>query len=146
MLEVFGKPNATESGENATRTIGGAVIELAEETKGETATKKRIENIGGILFQKAKGEMKTKGGKLRKTNVGGALVVRSKKQLSLTGAEKIKILSLTGHHTGANDLTLKVKDTTIVMKNGVMKIYAPKTIAFKISGSNQLGADQSFQN
>ena len=146
VLEVFGKPNATESGENATRTIGGAVIELAEETKGETATKKRIENIGGILFQKAKGEMKTKGGKLRKTNVGGALVVRSKKQLSLTGAEKIKILSLTGHHTGAKDLTLKVKNTTIVMKNGVMKIYAPKTIAFKISGSNQLGADQSFQN
>ncbi len=146
VLEVFGKPNATESGKSTKRSISGVVIELAEETKGETATKKRIENIGGALFQKAKGEMKTKGGKLRKTTVGGALIIRSKKQASLTGAEKIKIESLTGHHTGANDVTLKVKDTTIVMKNGVMKIYAPKTIAFKISGSNQQGADQSFQN
>lgn len=146
VLEVFGKPNATESGKSTKRSIGGAVIELAEETKGETATKKRVELIGGVLFQKAKGEMKTKGGKLRKTTVAGAMIVRSKKQLSLTAAEKIKILSLTGSHKGDNDVTFKVKDTTIVIKSGVMRIYAPKTIALKISGSNQMGADLSFQN
>jgi type VI secretion system secreted protein VgrG len=145
VLEVFKKSNATEAGENAIRVIGGAAIELAEENKAETTVKKRIETIGAVLFQKAGGEMKTKGGELRRTNVAGSLTVRSVKQLAITGAEKIKTLSATASHTASKDVTLKVKNTTIVLKDGVIKIVTPTAISLKISGENQQGAGQSFQ-
>ena len=145
VLEMTDKSNATEVGENGTRRIGAAAIEIATENKAETTTKKRIENIGGVLFQKAKGELKIKAGERRKTKVGVFLSVDATKQLNLSGAEKFEMESGLATHQASKTLTLKVKDTSILMENDVLKIDAKKTIRLEVSGNNHQGADKSEQ-
>lgn len=145
VLEMSNKNNGTEVGENGKRLVGGAIIELATENKAETATKKRIETIGGILFQKAKKELKIKTGKKRFTKVGAFYTANSQKQLSISGAEELSMLSATATHQGTKSVTLKVQDTTVVLKGGVINIETKKTITLKISGENNQGAGNSQQ-
>ncbi len=145
VIEISKDNNSTQSGENTNKLVFGCVTELAEDSKAETAVKKRSETISGFLFQKAEGEMKTKAGKKRKTTVGTNLDIQSKKQLSITAVEKLKTLSATAACEGTEDITLKVQDTNITLKGGVLKIEAPSTITLKISGSNQQGATHSYQ-
>ena len=111
----------------------------------ETTTKKRIETIGGVLFQKAKKELKIKTGKKRLTKVGAVYSASSQKQLSISGAEELSMLSATATHKGTKTVTLKVGDTVVLLKDGVIKIETKKDIALKVSGSNDQGAGKSEQ-
>jgi type VI secretion system secreted protein VgrG len=145
VLEMTDKSNATEVGENGKRTIGGACIELADETKAETTTKKRVENVAGILFQKAKGEIKIKAGEKRKTKVGVLLSVDADKHINISGAEELHMESGTATHEGSKTLTLKVQDTSILLKDGLLKIDAKKTISLEVTGKNNQGSGKSDQ-
>jgi type VI secretion system secreted protein VgrG len=145
VLEMTDKSNATEVGENGTRVVGGAAIEIAQDNKAETATKKRVETISGVVFQKAKGELKIKAGEKRKTKVGLFLSVDAQKQLNLSGAEKLEMESGTANHQASKTLTLKVQDTSILLKDGLLKIDAKKTISLEVSGTNNQGSGKSEQ-
>lgn len=145
VLEMSLKNNGTEVGENGTRIVGGAAIEFATENKAETTTKKRNEVVGGVLFQKAKKELKIKTGKKRTTKVGAVYSASSQKQLSISGAEELSMHSATATHQGTKTVTLKVGDTTVVLKGGVINIETKKTITLKISGENNQGAGKSQQ-
>lgn len=145
VLEVSAKNNGTEVGENGKRIVGGAIVELAAENKAETATKKRIETIGGVLFQKAAKELKVKAGLKRLTKVGAIYSADSQKQLSISGAEELSMLSATATHKGTKTVTLKVSDTVVLLKDGLIKIETKKEVALKISGKNDQGAGKSEQ-
>jgi hypothetical protein len=55
------------------------------------------------------------------------------------------MLSASATHHGTKSLTLKVADTTVVLKSGVIKIETKKTITLKVSGENNQGAGKSQQ-
>jgi len=145
ILEVTNKSNATEAGENGARIVGGASIELATENQAETATKKRVETVGGVLFQQAARELKIKAGEIRSTQVGGMLSIQAQKQLSVTGAETLEVRSDTAAHQASKTVTLKVQDSTVLLKDGLIKIETLSTISLKVSGENNQGAGKSEQ-
>jgi len=145
VLEVTNKSNATETGENGARIVGGAIIELAQENKAETASKKRIETIGGILFQKTAKELKIKAGEKRSTKIGAVLSIDSKKKLSISAAEELAMKSATATHEGKKTVTLKVQDTVVLLKEGVIKIETKSAITLRVSGANNQGTGKSEQ-
>ncbi|MBK8259155.1 MAG: type VI secretion system tip protein VgrG [Polyangiaceae bacterium] len=145
ILEVSNKSNGTEVGENGVRIVGGAIVELARENKSETAAKKRIEMVGGILFQKAKKELKITTGKQRKTKVGAILIADAKKHLSISAADELSVFSNTAVHEGKKTVTLKVGESTVLLKEGVIKFETPQIVTLKVSGENNQGTGKSEQ-
>ena len=145
-LEVSLKTNGRDAGAIYALTVGGAIVEIAKGDKSENAGQGRAETIGGVLFSKAGEEAKTEVAKNRITTVGGALRVKSKGLLSLIGKEKFAAKSVLGEHTASQSLTIKVGESIITLKDGLIKIVAPQTIAMKISADNQQGSDKSIQN
>jgi type VI secretion system secreted protein VgrG len=145
-LEVSIKTNGTTAGVAYALTVGGVIVEIAKGDKSESAARGRAETIGGVLFSKAGEEAKTEVATNRITTVGGALRVKSKGLLTLTGKEKLTAKSALSEHTAGQSLTVKVGESIITLKDGLIKIIAPQTIAMKISAENQQKSDKSIQN
>ncbi|MBW2458480.1 MAG: type VI secretion system tip protein VgrG [Deltaproteobacteria bacterium] len=146
VLEASLGSNSLAASTGMVITVGGAVIEGAMADKSEASTYARAETIGGVCFTKAKEEIKVNAGKSRITTVGGALKVDAKGLIAVAGLEKLTTKSLTQEHLATTELTLKVGDTSITMKEGLIQLDAPDTIAFDVESDNILGSSESHQN
>jgi hypothetical protein len=83
--------------------------------------------------------------KTRKTNVAGGLAVQAEKELTLTGAEKITTKSPTATLDGTTDITMRVGDTLVMLKDGLIKVKANDTITMRVSGASNEGSGKSTQ-
>jgi len=145
VTEQFEGKHNRQYGKECQIQVGGSVLETAKETKTETANKERKEKIGGLQLVHAKGEVQLRVTQNRETTVGGALLAKATKELTLTGAEKFVSHSPTMNLNGAADITLKVGDTVVLMKDGIIRIDAPQQIAMVTDASNDQGAGKSKQ-
>ncbi|MBW2459735.1 MAG: type VI secretion system tip protein VgrG, partial [Deltaproteobacteria bacterium] len=132
ILETSLSTNGNIGGLVYALTVGGAIVEIAGKQKGESAAKARVETIGGVVFSSVDGEWKTEVGKNRFTNVGAIKNVTAAKELTLTGKEKFSAVSAIGQYQSEQELTFKVGETELCMKDGLIKINAPETVAMKI--------------
>jgi type VI secretion system secreted protein VgrG len=145
ILEASLKSNSVGGSIGMSTVVGGAIIELAKEAKSEAASKARAETVGGVVFTKAKEDVKIEAGKIRATTVGGALKVDAKKDMVLVGTEKISIESLTQEHVAVDDVTLKVGDSVVTMKEDLIKVVSG-TISITIESNSNMGSEESYQN
>jgi type VI secretion system secreted protein VgrG len=145
ILEASLKDNSLSASKGMVVAIGGAMIEVAKAMKNEAATYARTETVGGVIFSKAKGEHKVAVGDKRITTVGGLMKVDAAKELSLNGAELLSLESLSQKHEASTSVTFAIGNTTLTMKEGVIHILTPK-IALNVTGTNNLGAEESYQN
>ena len=65
--------------------------------------------------------------------------------MTLTGTEKFTSESQTATFTGPQGIHFKVKDTNVILKNGVLEVDANQDIKLTISGSNDQGASKGSQ-
>lgn len=145
VIEKYKTGSRTQSGEQMELTVGGSVLEVAQQSKVESTSADRTEKVGGMIFTKTEGELKIRVNKTRETKVGGALAIKAEKDLTLTGAEKIRATMPTATLDGTSDVTLKVGDTEILLKGGLIKVKAKDTISMLVSGTNTQGSGKSTQ-
>ena len=145
VLEQYKSGHRTEIGETLDLTVGGSLVEMCRDTNMQSTNVSRFESVGGMWFTKAGGEHQVRVEDMRVTTVAGSCTAQASKELTLTGAEKFITQSPTALCDGATDITLKVGDTVVLMKDGLITIKAPQKISFLISGSNEQGASMSSQ-
>jgi len=145
ILEASIGSNAARADGNAMVTVGGAVIELAGGNKTTTTELGRIETVGGLVLTKAKGEITLGAGKRRRTTVGGTLQITSGKLLSLSAKKSVKVSSPIQTLKGTKEITLKVGETEVVIKDGQVRIKTTEEISIDVSGTGTLHADDSIQ-
>jgi type VI secretion system secreted protein VgrG len=146
ILEASLKGNLTSAEKAAATIVGGAAVEVAKKDKSETAGLLRTETIGGLVFVRAGEHIETRANDKRSTTVGGPLSVSAEKELLLSAEQKVSIKAPRGTFTGDKEVTFKVGDTTLVMKDGAIAITTSGTISMKIAGVNNQGAAKSTQN
>lgn len=136
----------TKSGKKISAvTVGGAVIELARMNKTDSAGKVRVESVGGIAYIKAGKEIANRIGKTRRTMVGAAMMVEALKNVAISGGEKLTMKAATGKIEGTTILTVKVGDTELTLKDGVLTLKAAKNITFKADSANSQNVGQAKQ-
>ncbi|HZO14580.1 MAG TPA: type VI secretion system tip protein TssI/VgrG [Polyangiaceae bacterium] len=145
ILETSAADNALTSGMAATFTVGGALIEAAAKSKSEETKLARAEMVGGVLVSKT-AKVTSIEAKARSTTVGGLYRVSAAKKVSFEAGVAMQITSTMARFEHAKSITLKVGDCTVVMKDGVLAINAPKKIIMKASGENLQAAGESSQN
>lgn len=145
VTENYKAKHNTEVGKTLDLKVGGAFVEVCKESKNESTTSERTENISGLDLMKAGREVQMRFDETRTTQVAGSLFVNAAKELTLTGAEKFKSQSTTAAYNGSADITLKVGDTVVLFKGGLIKVNAPKKIALLVGGANNQGAGKSTQ-
>jgi hypothetical protein len=125
--------------------VGGALVEIARKDKSEAASQGRIETVGGLVFSKTDGEMKLRSDRTRTVTIGGALQITAVKALTLTGAKQWKGVMATGALEGKSEVLLKVGDTVVLLKDGLLKVVTKTSISMIVDGENNQGAGESFQ-
>jgi type VI secretion system secreted protein VgrG len=145
ILEASIKGNNFVASKAMAVLVGGAMLEIAKEVKNESASKLRTELIGGVLFSKAGNEHKTTARANRFTTVGGLKLIDAKEEMSINGADTLTMQGMIHKHATDASITFEVGSTSMTMKDGVIHLATPK-ISFSISGSNQQGAKESYQN
>lgn len=138
-LEAFVKTNTTTSGMTGRLTVGGALVEIARETKSESTSKARVETVGGLLFTKAGAGISTKVGKARVVTVGGAMTAQATGPLVLNAGKKVRVNVGSGAFK-ADSILLKVGETFVLLKAGALVINAAKTLTLDIKSANELGS------
>ncbi len=113
--------------------------------KQESTGKIRIETVGGISFAKSDKEIANRIGKTRRTLVGAALIAEALKNAAISGADKLKTRSLTANIDGAKLLTIRVGETEIVMRDGVLSLKAKTDITMKATADNKQGVGEAKQ-
>ncbi len=146
LLEKYKEKHQTSMGNDLELEVSGSQLELVDVSKGESTTKRRKEEIGGVHLLKAKGEIQWRFDETRRTTVKGSVMVSAPRKFALTGAEKFLTDSASATYVGSTDLTLKVGDNHVLMKDGLIFIKAKQNIDIKIGGSNNAGAAASTQN
>jgi type VI secretion system secreted protein VgrG len=144
-LEASVKTNTKTGNKISAVTVGGAVIELARVNKSDGVGKVRVESVGGIAFIKAGKEIATKVGKTRRTMVGAAMMVDALKRVAINGGEKLSMKAASGVIDGAQILTVKVGETEITLKDGVLLLKAGKGITFKADAANRQAVGEAKQ-
>jgi hypothetical protein len=113
--------------------------------KSDGVGKVRVESVGGIAFIKAGKEIATKVGKTRRTMVGAAMMVDALKRVAINGGEKLSMKAASGVIDGAQILTVKVGETEITLKDGVLLLKAGKGITFKADAANRQAVGEAKQ-
>jgi hypothetical protein len=98
-----------------------------------------------IVFSKADKLMGTRVREERKTWVGGLMNVNAVKSLLVAGLEKLSKKARAASYEGTTEVTLKVKNTTIVMKDGKIDMDAPSSITIATSSKNAQSSTTSTQ-
>jgi type VI secretion system secreted protein VgrG len=142
ILEASVKDNTNVGTRASFLVVGGAHVEIAKQDKNEGVGKARAEAIGGMVMVKADGEIGLRANKKRATTVGGPLRVRSAREMTLVGREKFLTQSLTAKLTGPDGIHLKVGDTQVILKDGVLQIDAKTDIKLTVTGKNDQGASK----
>ncbi|MBK6516882.1 MAG: type VI secretion system tip protein VgrG [Polyangiaceae bacterium] len=145
VLEASVKTNDNQGSKLSAVTVGGAIIEVARMNKQESTGKIRIETVGGISFAKSDKEIANRIGKTRRTLVGAALIAEALKNAAISGADKLKTRSLTANIDGAKLLTIRVGETEIVMRDGVLSLKAKTDITMKATADNKQGVGEAKQ-
>jgi type VI secretion system secreted protein VgrG len=146
VMETSQKSNYTQGERDVSLTVGGAAIEIAQIDKSQTTNEGRTEEVGSMSIVNAGQEIATRVDSVRKTLIADTLRVTAKDQIAVSGVDKLFMKADAHEIAGAGSLTLKVKDTKIVMKGGAVTIETKSDIKLVVSGSNQQGADNSTQN
>jgi type VI secretion system secreted protein VgrG len=145
VTETFQGKHTRRFGKQCEIAVGGSLMETAKETKTESTTGARQEQVSGMHLLRAAGEVRLRVTANRTTTVGGAVLARAQKELTLTGAEKLKCHAPSLALAGAADVTLKVGDTVVLMKDGIIRIDAPQQIGLVTDQANQQGAGKAKQ-
>ncbi len=145
VLEASVKTNKKSGERLSAVTVGGAIVELARMSKTEGVGKLRLDTVGGIQFMKAGKEIATRVGKSRRTMVGAAMMVDALKQVAISGGEKLSMKSLSAKWDGAKVLTIKVGETEVTLRDGVLLLKAKKDITFKADADNNQGVGEARQ-
>ena len=145
VFEQSGKTNTVTAGDTSILVSGGAIIEHAKLGKTEGTDKVRDEFVSGLVFSKADEKHSSRADELRDTKVTGGYVVTSLKELLLAGLDKLRIESA-DTILAAPEITLKVGETEVHLKNGRIDMKAPKEITIDTQAQNNLGATTSSQN
>ena len=144
LLEMTLKDNTFLASTAMAVLVGGAMIEIGKELKNESASKARIELIGGVLFSKADKEHKVTSRENRFTTVGGLKLIDAAEEMTLNGADTLTMQGMIHQHS-ASSISVKVGGSSMTMKDGVIHLATSK-VKFTISGSNNQGAKESYQN
>ncbi|MFO0758403.1 MAG: type VI secretion system tip protein TssI/VgrG [Byssovorax sp.] len=144
ILEVALRNDTFAVEEVSSLIVGGAIVEIAAEGKMESAAKGRAETVGGLVYEQADERIDIRVDKTRETNVGASLSVDATKEMLLVGIEKLSTLSATGKVKG-DKLTLRVGNSEITMKEGVIGVKAPDQITIDTTSDNVLGSGTSTQ-
>jgi type VI secretion system secreted protein VgrG len=144
ILEVSLRNNSFQVEQASSLIVGGAVVELAAEGKMESASKGRAETVGGLVYEKADERIDIRVDKTRETKVGASLSVEATKEMVLAGIKKLSTLSDTGVVKG-DKLTLRVGQTEITMKEGVIAMKTNDQITIDTTSDNVLGSGTSTQ-
>jgi len=145
ILEASSKSNYTQGEKGASLTVGGAVIEIAKQDKSETANVSRIETVGVLSMTTAGKEIATRVSTTRRTKVGIALKVKAKEQIAVAGVEELSMKAAKHAVDGSASITLKVGETTVVMKGSAIEVTATSVIKMIVDGENKQGAGNSTQ-
>lgn len=142
ILEASLKDNSNVGTRASVLVAGGAHVEIAKQDKNEGVGKARAEAIGGMVMVKADGEIGLRANKKRSTTIGGPLRVKSAREMTLVGREKFLSQSLTSKLTGPDGIHLKVGDTEVILKDGVLTVNAKTDIKLTVAGPNDQGASK----
>ncbi|MDI1446890.1 type VI secretion system tip protein TssI/VgrG [Polyangium sp. 6x1] len=145
VFEHTGKTNSVTGGKTSVLVAGGSIIEIAKMGKSEGTEVARDEAVSGLVFSKADEKHGARIEELRETKVTGGYMVTSLKELLLAGLEKLRVESTDTTLLG-DEITLKVGDTEIHLKNGRIDLKAPKEIKVDTQQANNLGSTTSSQN
>lgn len=145
ILEASVGSNSARATKTARITVGGAIVEIAGGNKTTSSAWGRVETVGGLVLTKAEGAIQLRADKRRLTTVGGVFKVSAAKSLMLGAKKKVGMTTPTATMTGTKEITLKVGETEIVMKDGVLKVKCSKEITVTITGKAELGAGDSIQ-
>jgi type VI secretion system secreted protein VgrG len=145
VLEASVKTNKKSGSRLSAVTVGGAIIELARMSKSESVGKIRVETAGGLAFIKAGKEIATRVGRSRRTMVGAAMMVEALKQVAISGAEKLSMKSASATWDGAKVLTIRVGETEVTLRDGVLLLKSPKEITFKADAKNSQNVGEARQ-
>ncbi|TKD09461.1 type VI secretion system Vgr family protein [Polyangium fumosum] len=145
VFEQSGHTNAVTGGTTSTLVVGGSIVEIGKLNKAENTEKLRNEAVGGLAFSKADEKHTSRAEESRTTTVAGNYAVVSLKELLLAGLEELRIES-TSTTLNAPEITLKVGDTEIHLKNGRIDMKAPSEITIDTQQANNLASTTSSQN
>ncbi len=145
MLEEFKAMHSVRIGKTFDLEVGGSLLEAAKQSKLEVANVEKTETIAGTAMQLVGGQLKMRFDEQRHTVVQGFVLATAAKDLTLTGAERFMSVSPTASYTGTADITLKVKDTVVLMKDGLITIKSADKVSLLVSGPASEGASSSTQ-
>jgi type VI secretion system secreted protein VgrG len=145
VYEQAGKTITLAGGKTSELVVAGSIIEVAKMSKTEGTDENREEEVTGDLFIATEEKQGSRTEVKRETTVTGNYTVLAMKEILFAGLEKLKI-EATDITLLSPDITLKVEDTELHMKNGTIDMYAPKKIVIDTQQANDLAADESAQN
>ncbi len=145
VYEQSGKNNVLTGGKTSELIAGGSIIEIAKLGKSEGTEQDREETVSGALFVAADEKHGSRGEVSRETTVTGSYTALALKEILLAGIDKlcIRAQDITFR---APDITLKVGETELHLKNGTIDMKAPDEITIDTQQANDLGATGSSQN
>lgn len=145
VLEASVKTNDISGEDISAMTVGGAILEIAKMNKTEGTGKLRVESVGGLSFIKAGEEIGARVNEKRTTFIGASMTVEALKHVALSGAEKLLAKALGANMNGTKVLTLRVGQTEIILRDGVLCLKAKTNITMKSTGANNQGVGEAKQ-
>lgn len=145
VIETSKESSYTQGERDVSLDIGGAALEVARKDKSETTNADRDEQVGASSVVTAGKEIATRVDAMRKTTVAQALKVKAKEQIAVSGVERLAMKAQAHEVAGASSVTLKVKDTKVVMADGAVTIDTKSEVKLVITGTNNQGAKTSTQ-
>jgi type VI secretion system secreted protein VgrG len=136
--------NLVQAEKTSELTVSGSLNEEPKENKMESTTQKRTESISGDLNVTAQAEVGTRCDATRTTRVG-ALTASANEEMVIAGIKHLETHSATGLFDGAQELTLKVGDTQIIMKKDTIAMVTDGQITIDTQGQNELTSTTSIQ-
>lgn len=125
--------------------VGGSLTETCKENKMESTAQKRKETIMGNVTVTAEGSVAMRCDDERKTSIVATLTATATEEMVIAGLDQLRMESRTGILDGATQVTFKVGDTQIILKDGTIAMKAPNDITIDTSSENNLGSGTSRQ-
>jgi hypothetical protein len=145
LLEGSAKTNTFVGEKTNLLTVGGALLEVVKGNKMAGSGVGRTQVVGGLTYEKSDKIMATRVEKLRDTWIGGKMSVKSVKSLLIAGLEKLSKRAKSASYEGTGEVVLQVKDTQVVMKDGVIGMEAVSSITIETSAKNAQASTTSTQ-
>lgn len=145
LTERSGTENICDVDHATTVIIGGALVETAGASRGGSTNTARVETIAGHLMSAAGEQQQIQVETSRATTIGGSLTMTAAEKAFVTGRLELSTQSLSAALTGAEEVTLKVGETALTMKGGLIQLKSASTIEIAVSGPNDLAAGESYQ-